>query len=155
MHPEERLSAPIVLEYPFTRTTGPVIGAFMTGLREKIMLGIKREDGSVLVPPTEYDPVTSKALTEMVEVGQTGEVTTWTWVQDPRSQSPWDTPHALAMILLDGSDTPFLHAVLVENSDLMKTGMRVSIKWKSETEGHIQDIEGFVPEKENLSLIHI
>ena len=81
MNPEERLSAPIVLEYPFTRTTGPVIGAFMTGLREKIMLGIKREDGTVLVPQTEYDPVTSKALTEMVEVGQTGEVTTWTWVQ--------------------------------------------------------------------------
>ena len=53
------------------------------------------------------------------------------------------------MILLDGSDTPFLHAVLVENSDLMKTGMRVSIKWKNETEGHIQDIEGFIPEKEN------
>jgi len=149
VNPEERLSAPIVLEYPFTRTTGPVIGAFMTGLREKIILGIKRDDGTVLVPPTEYDPVTSKALSEMVEVGQTGEVTTWTWVQDPRDQSPWDSPHALAMILLDGSDTPFLHAVLVEDADHMKTGMRVSIKWKQETEGHIQDIEGFVPEKEN------
>ena len=98
---------------------------------------------------TEYDPVTSKALTEMVEVGQTGEVTTWTWVQDPRDQSPWDSPHALAMILLDGADTPFLHAVLVEDAAHMKTGMRVSIKWKQETEGHIQDIEGFVPEKEN------
>ena len=55
------------------------------------------------------------------------------------------------MILLDGSDTPFLHAVLVEDADHMKTGMRVSIKWKQETEGHIQDIEGFVPEKENYA----
>ncbi len=121
----------------------------MTGLREKIVLGIKRGDGTVLVPPTEYDPVTSEALTEMVEVGQTGTVTTWTWVQDPRDQSPWDSSHALAMILLDGSDTPFLHAVLVKGADLMESGMRVSIKWKQETEGHIQDIEGFVPEKEN------
>ena len=121
MNLEERLSAPIVLEYPFTRTTGPVIGAFMTGLREKIMLGIKRDDGTVLLPPTEYDPVTSKALTEMVEVGQTGEVTTWTWVQDPRDQSPWDSPHALAMILLDGADTPFLHAVLVEDAAASST----------------------------------
>tara|TARA_Y100000768_G_scaffold197301_1_gene148249 strand:+ start:190 stop:561 length:372 start_codon:yes stop_codon:yes gene_type:complete len=121
----------------------------MTGLREKIVLGIKRGDGTVLVPPTEYDPVTSEALTEMVEVGQTGTVTTWTWVQDPRDQSPWNKPHALAMILLDDSDTPFLHAVLAESSDLMESGMRVSIKWKQETEGHIQDIEGFVPEKEN------
>ena len=96
---------------------------------------------------TEYDPVTSKALTEMVEVGQTGEVTTWTWVQDPRDQSPWDSPHALAMILLDGADTPFLHAVLVEDAAHMKTGMRVSIKWKQETEGHIQDIESKLMQK--------
>ena len=149
MNPEDRLSAPLVLEYPFTRTTGPVIGAFMTGLREKIMLGIKRKDGSVLIPPTEYDPETSEDLTEMVAIGQSGEVTTWTWVQEPRDQSPWNSPHALAMILLDGADTPFIHAVLVDNAEEMNTGMRVSIKWKQETEGHIQDIEGFILEGED------
>jgi len=141
----ERLSAPLVLEYPFTRTTGPVIGAFMTGLRERIVLGIKRQDGSVLVPPTEYDPETSQPLTEMVEVGQTGEVVTWTWVQEPRDQSPWDSPHALAMIKLDGADTPLLHAVLVDDPTLLNTGDRVRIKWREETEGHIKDIEGFLP----------
>ena len=113
------------------------------------MLGIKRKDGTILVPPTEYDPETSESLTEMVEVGQGGKVTTWTWVNEPRDQSPWDKPHALAMILLDGADTPILHAVLVNNPEMMQTGMRVSIKWKQQTEGHIQDIEGFVPEEEN------
>jgi len=141
----ERLSAPLVLEYPFTRTTGPVIGAFLTGLREKIVLGIKRKDGTVLVPPTEYDPETSEALTDMVEVAQTGEVVTWTWVQEPRDQSPWDSPHALAMIKLDQADTPLLHAVLVDNPESLKTGTRVRIKWREETEGHIKDIEGFLP----------
>ena len=149
MNPEDRLSAPLELEYPFTRTTGPVIGAFLTGLRERIMLGIKRKDGTILVPPTEYDPETSESLTEMVEVGQGGEVSTWTWVNEPRDQSAWDKPHALAMILLDGADTPILHAVLVNNPEMIQTGMRVSIKWKQQTEGHIQDIEGFVPEEEN------
>jgi hypothetical protein len=141
----ERLSAPLVLEYPFTRTTGPVIGAFLTGLREKIVLGIKRKDGTVLVPPTEYDPETSEALTDMVEVAQTGEVVTWTWVQEPRDQSPWDKPHALAMIKLDQADTPLLHAVLVDSPESMNTGTRVRIKWREETEGHIKDIEGFLP----------
>ena len=29
------LSAPVIIEYPFRRTTGPVIGAFLTGLRER------------------------------------------------------------------------------------------------------------------------
>ncbi len=145
MESNERLSAPLVLEYPFTRTTGPVIGAFLTGLREKIVLGIKRKDGSVLVPPTEYDPQTSEALTDMVEVAQTGEVVTWTWVEEPRDQSPWDKPHALAMIKLDQADTPLLHAVLVDSPESLNTGTRVRIKWREETEGHIKDIEGFLP----------
>jgi len=114
-------------------------------LREKIVLGIRRKDGTVLVPPTEYDPETSEALTDMVEVAQTGEIITWTWVQEPRDQSPWDSPHALAMIKLDQADTPLLHAVLVDNPESLKTGTRVRIKWREETEGHIKDIEGFLP----------
>lgn len=147
MEAGERLSAPLVLEYPFTRTTGPVIGAFMTGLREGLIVGVKRPDGSVLVPPTEYDPATAAALTEIVEVEQSGAVTTWTWVPEPRAQSPWSQPHGLAMILLDGADTPMLHAVLVEGPEQMATGMRVTARWRDEREGHIADIEGFVPEE--------
>ena len=141
----ERLSAPMVLEYPFTRTTGPVIGAFMTGMREAIIVGVRRADGTVLVPPTEYDPETAAPLTEIVEVGQRGTVTTWTWVGEPRPQSPWDEPHALAMIRLDGADTAMLHGVLVDGPDAMAPGMRVSARWRTEREGHIHDIEGFVP----------
>ncbi|MDH4169649.1 MAG: OB-fold domain-containing protein [Acidimicrobiia bacterium] len=144
---EERLRADLVLEYPFTRTTGPVIGAFLTGLREQIICGIKRADGTVLVPPVEYDPATSAPLTEMVEVGQSGQVVSWTWVDPPRPQSPWSQPHALALITLDGADTPMLHAVLVGSSAEMASGMRVTARWRAEREGHISDLEGFVPEE--------
>ena len=70
----EVLSAPNIIEYPFSRTTGPVIGAFITGLREGVVLGIKASDGRVLVPPPEYDADTAEALTELVEVGDEGEV---------------------------------------------------------------------------------
>lgn len=70
----ERLRADLVLEYPFTWTTGPVIGAFLTGLREGIILGIRRPDGTVLCPPTECDPESSEPLTELVEVGPGGEL---------------------------------------------------------------------------------
>src|SRR5215207_10770122 len=77
------LTAPLVIEYPFSRTTGPVIGAFFTALREGFIVGIKAADGRVLVPPFEYDPITSEALTEMVEVGDAGEVVSWAWVKDP------------------------------------------------------------------------
>lgn len=146
---EERLRAELVLEYPFTRTTGPVIGAFMTGLREGIIVGIKRPDGTVMVPPLEYDPVTSEPLTEMVTVGSAGTVESWTWVDPPREQSPWERPHGLAFIRLDGADTPLLHGVLVDSADDMSTGMRVAARFRDEREGHISDIEGFIPEESN------
>ena len=103
----------------------------------------------MLVPPTEYDPQTSETLTELVEVAQEGEVITWTWVQEPRPQSPWDSPHALAMIKLDGADTPLLHAVLADGPEALEVGMKVRIKWREVTEGHIKDIEGFTPIEEN------
>lgn len=141
----EVLRAPLRLEYPFTRTTGPVIGAFLTGLREGVVLGIRRSDGTVLCPPLEYDPITSEPLTDLVEVGQRGTVTTWTWNGDPRPQQPFDRPFAWAMIQLDGTDTPMLHGVYVDGPDAMATGMRVDVQWRDKREGHIADIACFVP----------
>ncbi len=143
----ERLRADLVLEYPFTRTTGPVIGAFLTGLREGIILGIRRPDGTVLCPPTEYDPETSEPLTELVEVGPQGELESWTWVDPPRSQSPWDQPHGLGLIRLDGADTPMIHGLLVDHPGELFSGMRVVAQWRSERGGHIADLEGFSPQE--------
>jgi len=142
----EVLRAPLVLEYPFTRTTGPVVGAFLTGLREGVLLGAKRADGTVLCPPLEYDPLTSDPLNELVEVGQAGTVTTWTWNGDPRPQQPFDAPFAWAMIVLDGADTPMLHGVLASGPDAMTTGMRVKAVWAAERAGHIADLH-FAPEE--------
>ncbi len=143
---DDVLRAPLVLEYPFTRTTGPVIGGFLTGLREAMMLGAKRSDGTVMCPPLEYDPLTAEPITELIEIGQAGEVTTWSWAGDPRPQQPFEQPFAWAMVKLDGADTPMLHGVLVDDADAMSTGMRVQIQWREERTGHIADIAGFVPE---------
>ncbi|MCB1266883.1 MAG: hypothetical protein KDB19_02090 [Microthrixaceae bacterium] len=77
------LHAPLTIEYGFMRTTGPVIGAFLTGLRERRVLAITAADGRVLCPPVEYDPTTGAPLTDMVEVGTEGTVTSWTWSPSP------------------------------------------------------------------------
>ena len=139
------LSAPHVLEYPYTRSVGPVIGRFLTGLRERRIQGIRMRDGRVLVPPTEYDPVTSEALEEFVEVGQAGVVTTWAWVASPRRNSPLDRPFAWALVRLDGADTALLHAVDAGDESVMRTGMRVRVRWQEETVGGIRDIACFEP----------
>jgi uncharacterized OB-fold protein len=144
---DELLTAELIIEYPFSRTTGPVIGAFFTALREGFIVGIKAKDGRVLVPPFEYDPDTSEALTEMVEVGDAGTVASWAWVKDPLDGQPLDRPFAFALVKLDGADTPMLHAVDTGGDEsAVRTGLRVVAKWRDEREGHIQDIECFVPE---------
>lgn len=142
------LSAPNILEYPYTRTTGPVIGSFMTGLRDGRILGVRMSDGGVMVPPTGYDPVTADTLDEMVEVGQGGVVTTWAWVNQPRPGHPFSHPFAWALIRLDGADTGMLHAVDAGFEAAMSTGMRVTARWRSERVGEVCDIECFVPEDE-------
>ena len=142
----EVLSAPLIIEYPFSRTTGPVIGAFLTGLREQVIVGSKSSDGRVLVPPMEYDPVTGDAASEMVEVGPGGTVTTWAWVHQPRPKDPLDHPFAWALIRIDGAESALLHAVDAGDIGAMSTGMHVTPRWRAEREGHINDIECFVPE---------
>lgn len=143
--PPAVLVAPNVVEYPFSRTTGPVIGAFFTALREGFVVGIRAADGRVVVPPFEYDPVTSETLTEIVEVADVGEVLTWAWVTQPLDGQPLDRPFAFALIRLDGADTGLLHAVDTGDEARMRTGMRVQARWRDEREGHIADIVCFEP----------
>ena len=142
---EAVLSAPHVLEYPYTRTVGAVIGRFLTGLRDRRIQGIRGSDGRVIVPPTEYDPVTSEALSEFVDVAETGVVTTWAWVSSPRKNHPLDRPFAWALIRLDGADTALLHVVAGAGESHLHTGMRVRAHWREQTVGEIQDIAYFEP----------
>jgi uncharacterized OB-fold protein len=140
------LTAPLVLEYPYTRTVGEVLGHWFTGLRDRHIEGIRAVDGRVLVPPQEYDPVTSEPLSEWVEVGEAGEVVTWCWVPVALEDNPLDRPFAWALIRLDGADSAMLHAVDAGAPEHMATGMRVRARWRAETEGSIRDIECFEPE---------
>src|SRR4051794_26187437 len=140
------LVAPNILEYPYTRTVGPVIGRFMTALRDGHVVGIRTRDGRVMVPPAEYDPETSEELSEFVDVADAGVVTTWAWVHEPTPRHPFDRAFAFALIRLDGADTAMLHVVDAGDESGMSTGMRVKAKWRDEREGHILDIECFLPE---------
>jgi uncharacterized OB-fold protein len=143
---DEILSAPFTLEFPYTRSVGPVIGRFLTGLLDRRIEGIRLSDGRVLVPPVDYDPVTSESLEEFVEVGSAGVVTTWSWVNEPRAKHPLERPFAWALIRLDGADVPMLHAVDAGDESRMATGMRVRARWREERVGHIRDIACFEPE---------
>ncbi|MFD0375524.1 Zn-ribbon domain-containing OB-fold protein [Streptomyces sp. NPDC127112] len=143
--PPEVLRAPLVVEFPFTRSLGPVQSAFLTGLREGAVLGVRTSGGQVMVPPVEYDPVTAEELRELVEVAPTGTVTTWAWNGEPRPRQPLGTPFAWVLVRLDGADTALLHALDVPGPDAVRTGMRVGVRWAAERTGAITDIACFEP----------
>jgi uncharacterized OB-fold protein len=143
MSAAEVLVADHAIEYTYTRSTGPIIGAFLTGLRDKQIRGVRGVDGRVIVPPVEYDPVTSDDLTELVDVADTGVVTTWSWNPTPLKGQPLDRPFAWALVQLDGADTGLLAAVDVADASAMSTGMRVKARWADERVGSIRDLACF------------
>ncbi|WP_327087271.1 OB-fold domain-containing protein [Nonomuraea sp. NBC_01738] len=145
----EPLTAEHVLEFPggYTRTTGPVIGRFLTELRNGRIVGVRTVAGRVLVPPLEYDPQTGDAVTgDYVEVGPAGTVTAAAWVAEPLESHPLDRPFAWALIKLDGADTALVHAVDAGNAKALPPGTRVRPIWRERRTGHITDISHFEPE---------
>ena len=144
---EEVLSARHVMEYPYRRSLGSVLGQFFTSLQERRIEGARTAAGRVIVPPSEHDPQTGEAIRDLVEVGPAGTVVGWTWVAEPREKQPLDHPFAYALILLDGADVPMLHAVDTGDESRMSTGMRVRPRWRDERVGEIHDLACFEPEE--------
>ncbi|WP_345540799.1 Zn-ribbon domain-containing OB-fold protein [Phytohabitans rumicis] len=142
---ETALSAPLEIGFDYTRSLGPVLGRFMTGLAQRRIFGCRGSDGRVHAPPLEYDPVTYEPLTELVEVSCVGTVTTWSWQPRPLDGQPLTHPFAWALIRLDGADTAMLHTVDAGSADRMRTGMRVRVRWADSPIGHIRDIACFEP----------
>ena len=141
----EPLSAPLDLQFDYTRSVGPIIGRFFGALRERRVVGVRGSDGRVHVPPVEYDPATADQLSEFVEVAAGGTVRTWSWVSAPGPEHPLAEPFAFALIQLDGADTSMLHAVSAPDAASMSTGMRVRIRWAEKPGGSIHDIACFEP----------
>jgi len=137
------LSAPVTVAFDYTRSTGPVLGRFLSGLRDGVVVGGRTSEGKVVVPPPEFDPVTHAQLEDFVEVADTGTVTSWSWVPEPVRGQPLDRPFAFALVTLDGADVPLLHALDAASPRDVSTGMRVRVRWRAERKGDITDIECF------------
>jgi uncharacterized OB-fold protein len=139
------LRAPLEIEFDYTRSLGPVLSQFMTGLRDRRILGARGADGRVHAPPFEYDPVSAAPPGELTEVGPEGTVVSWSWMPEPLEGQPLDAPFAWALIRLDGADTVMLHAVDAGSAAVMRTGLRVRARWAASRVGSIRDIACFEP----------
>jgi len=139
------------LEFPYKRSVGPVVGAFLGALRDCRFVGARTLSGKVLVPPLEYDPETGDATGEIVDVADTGVVEAWAWVSDPLRTHPLDRPFAWVMVRLDGADSSLLHALDAASPDEVRRGMRVHARWRAERRGHITDLECFEADRRVLA----
>jgi uncharacterized OB-fold protein len=147
-------SAPLVepwtLAFPYTRSTGATLGRFFAGLREGRIFGRRAADGRVFVPPLEHDPRDGEPLGAWVEVSPVGTVETHTWIANPLPTHPRKEPFAYAMVRLDGADTPLLHVVDAASREAVSSGLRVRARWAEQRAGHILDLAGFEPLREEL-----
>ncbi len=143
---EQVLSAPHSMEFAYTRSTGPVVGAFLTGLRDRTVLGAKDSLGRTVVPPPEYDAGDAAAIeaSALVAVGSEGVLSSWSWNPVARPGQPFDRPFAWALVTLDGADTALLHALDAPREQIT-SGMRVRVRWAESTTGSITDIACFEP----------
>lgn len=58
-------------------------------------------------PAREADPATGKPATELVEVADTGTITTFAIINIPFAGQSIKPPYVAAYVLLDGADIPF------------------------------------------------
>jgi uncharacterized OB-fold protein len=146
---DDPLRAPLEIEFDYTRSLGPVLSQFMTGLKDRRILGARGADGRVHAPPFEYDPVSAEPPGELTEVGPEGTVVSWSWMPEPLEGQPLDGAFGWALIRLDGADTAMLHAVDagpgMGAAAVMRTGLRVRARWAASRVGSIRDIACFEP----------
>lgn len=147
----EILSATAELEFPYQHSTGPVIGRFLTALRdEQRLYGIEcRACHLVLVPPQDYCEVCGASVADPASapawraVGPGGTLTTFAVVRRPQAIHPLPAPFAYALVRLDGADTDLLHIVRAADYATLRAGLRVRPVWKAERQGTILDISHF------------
>lgn len=127
---------------------GRVGTKFIISLRDDHkILGVKCEKcNKVFIPPREYcERCFSKIDENLVELSDEGVITNYTVVNYNDKHLPRRAPYILALIKVDGADTPFAHIVEGIDVEDVKVGMRVKAVYAQETTNTILDLDHFEP----------
>ena len=136
------------LSLPYQYFAGRVGSKFIISLRDKKkILGVKcSKCKKVFVPPREYcEKCFSKLDESWVELGNEGVITNFTIVNYNDKHLPRRAPYILALIKLDGADTPFAHIVEGIDPKKVAVGMKVKAVFADKTTNTILDLDHFEP----------
>jgi len=136
------------LALPYTYFAGRVGSTFITTIRDnhKIM-GVKCPTcDKVFVPPRQTcERCQADIQNNWVELGNIGKVINYTIVRYDDKHLPRKAPFVLAMIQLDGADTPMVHILDEVDPDAVIEGMKVRAVFAEKTTNTILDIDHFAP----------
>jgi hypothetical protein len=127
--------------------SGPIMGKWFAGLREKKFLANKcPECGRTQIPPREICAICRVRVTEFVELGPAGTVTNYDIVYfaspDPLTGAGRDTPYAPIYVVLDGASESEAFAFELKKEDIsrIKVGARVRPVWADKPTGSFRDV---------------
>ncbi len=133
---------------PYQYFAGATGSKFIVALRdEKKILGVRCEKcDKTFIPPRETCERCFSDLTDAwVELEPTGEVTGFTVIRYVEPYQPKQPPYVLALIRLDGADTPVAHILDCGDVGNARVGMRVRAVFSEERKNNILEISHFEP----------
>jgi len=136
------------LALPYSYFAGRVGSKFITTLRdEKKIMGVRcKTCGKVFVPPRQTcEKCMEDIRDKWVDLGNSGELVNYTVVRYNDGHLPRKAPFVLAMIKLDGADTPIVHILEGIGFEKIEIGMKVKAVFAEETTNTILDIDHFEP----------
>jgi len=140
---------------PYSYFAGRVGSTFLTTLRDKKkIMGVKCNTcNKVFVPPRQTCERCMEDIRDnWVELKNTGTVTNFTVVRYEDKHMPKKVPYVLAMIHLDGADTPMTHIIEGVKPEKVKIGMRVEAVFADEDTNTIMNIDHFKPVTEKIEV---
>jgi 3-keto-5-aminohexanoate cleavage enzyme len=138
------------LALPYTYFAGAVGSKFITTIRDqKKIMGVKcPKCNKVYVPPRQTCEKDMSDIREnWVELKNTGVVTNFTVVRYNDKHLPRKAPFVMALVKLDGADTPFAHILEGVKPEEVKIGMKVEAVFAKTPTNTILDIDHFEPAK--------
>ena len=138
------------LALPYQYFAGRTGSRFLVTLRDqKKIMGVRcKKCDKVFIPPRSSCERCFTDISEnWVELKNTGTVTGFTIVRYKEPHQPIKPPYILALIKLDGADTPITHIVKGVPISKMKVGLKVEAVFAKKSTATIMDIDHFRPDE--------
>lgn len=143
---EELISLQVINSIDYFFPTGPIMGKWFQGLKEKKFYATKCPScGRTMTPPRECCALCVERAGNFVEVGPKGTVVNYDIAYyaspDPLTGKVRKTPYSALFVNLDGSDRDiFAHEIKDEDIPKLKRGLRVRPVWNETRTGSVHDL---------------